>query len=96
MIPVLVVVVAATAQFAAVGWALWSAANAARAGARALHVGGDADRVAVDALPGPLRRHAEVEAGEDVSVRVRAPGLIPGVPPLGVTAVSRLDPLPDG
>lgn len=96
MVPLLVIAVVAAAQLAAAGWALWSAGNAARAGARAAHVGGDAERTALDALPGPLRERAEVEDGDSVEVRVRAPGLVPGIPRLGVSASASLDPLPDG
>ena len=93
IVPLLVLVVAAAAQMAAAGWALWSAANAARAGARAAHVGGDAERVALGALPKPLREHAEVEDEEDLRVRVKAPGVVPGVPAIAVSASANLDPL---
>ena len=93
VVPLLVLVVVAAAQLTAAGWALWSAGNAARAGARAAHVGGDPERVAKGALPGPLREHAEVEEDEDLRVRVRAPGLVPGIPSIAVTAAANLDPL---
>lgn len=100
VVPLLAIAVVAAAQLAAAGWALWSAGNAARAGARAAHVGGNAERVALGALPRPLRRSAEVEEeaggeGATVSVRVRTPGLVPGIPPLPVAAAAGLDPLPD-
>jgi hypothetical protein len=78
---------------AAAGWALWSAGNAARAGARAAHVGGDPERVARKALPGPLRAQAEISDEDALTVRVRAPGLVPGVPRLAVSASTSLDPL---
>ena len=96
VLPLLVIAVVAAAQLAAAGWALWSAGNAARAGARAAHVGGDAERSALDALPAPLRERAVVEEGDSVEVRVRAPGLVPGIPSLPVTASAGLDPLADG
>lgn len=96
VVPLLVLAVVASAQLAAAGWALWSAGNAARAGARAAHVGGDAERVATEALPGPLRERAEVTDDDGVRVEVRAPGLVPGIPDLRVTAASSLDPLADG
>jgi hypothetical protein len=93
VVPLLVLVVVAAAQMAAAGWALWSAGNAARAGARAAHVGGDPEGVAKDALPESLREGAEVDDEEDLRVRVKAPGLVPGVPRLAVTAAANLDPL---
>jgi hypothetical protein len=96
VVPLLVLVVVAAAQLAAAGWALWSAGNAARAGARAAHVGGDAERVAREALPGPLRERAEISDEDDLRVEVRAPGLIPGMPDVPVTAATSLDPLADG
>src|SRR5262245_2894881 len=79
-LPALVVVALLMAQLAVAGWSLWSAANAARAGARAAYVGGSAGAAARSALPGPLRDGARVRAGGDVEVRVRAPGLVPGLP----------------
>jgi hypothetical protein len=96
VVPLLVLVVAAAAQLAAAGWALWSAGNAARAGARAAHVGGDAERVAREALPRPLREKAEISDDDEVRVEVRTPGLVPGIPAIPVTAASSLDPLADG
>lgn len=93
VVPLLVLVVVAAAQLAAAGWALWSAGTAARAGARAAHVGGDPERVAKEALPRPLREHAEVRDEDDLRVRVRSPGLVPGIPRLTVTAAANLDPL---
>jgi hypothetical protein len=93
VIPLLVLVVAAAAQMTAAGWALWSAANAARAGARAAHLGDDAEKVALAALPGPLRDRAEVSDDEEVRVRVLAPGLVPGIPALAISAAASLDPL---
>jgi hypothetical protein len=93
IVPVLVIAVVAAAQLAAAGWALWSAASAARAGARAAHVGGDPERVALGALPEPLREGAEVDDDEDLSVRVKAPGIVPGVPRIAISAAANLDPL---
>lgn len=93
IVPLVVLVVVAAAQLTAAGWALWSAASAARAGARAAHVGGEAEAVARAALPGSLREHAEIDADEEVRVNVKAPGLVPGVPRIAVTAAANLDPL---
>lgn len=94
--PILVIVIVAAAQFAAAGWALWSSATAARAGARAAHVGGDPERVALDALPESLREHAEVDDDDDLRVSVKAPGLVPGIPRIPVSAAANLDPLAGG
>jgi hypothetical protein len=78
-------------QAVAAGWALWSAGVAARAGARAEHVGGDAEAAARRALPGALRGGAVIRAGDGVRVRVRVPELIPGVQLPSVAASSTLD-----
>src|SRR5215208_2774913 len=78
-------------QAVAAGWALWSAGNAARAGARAEQVGSDAEAVARRALPGGLRGGAVIRSDDGVRVRVRVPGLMPGVSMPSVTAASKLD-----
>ena len=75
------------AQGVAAGWALWTAGNAARAGARAEHVGGDGEAVARRALPGRLREDAEVSSDDGV----RVPSLVPGAAMPSVSAASRLD-----
>lgn len=92
ILPALVVCVLIAGHALAAGWALWSAAGAARAGARAEHVGGDGEAVALRALPGLLRRDAEVESEDGIRVEVRVPALLPGGsgPMLGASA--RLDP----
>src|SRR3954454_24146432 len=90
-IPVLLVVTLVVAQLAVAGYALWSAGAAARAGARAGYVGGDAEAAARHSLPAPLRHGARVKDSDGVEVRVRAPSLIPGVPPVPVTARAGLD-----
>ena len=79
------------AQGVAAGWALWTAGNAARAGARAEHVGSDGEAVARRSLPGRLREDAEVSADEGVRVRVRVPSLLPGAAMPSVSAASTLD-----
>lgn len=93
VVPLLVLVVAAAAQLAATGWALWSAGNAARVGARAVHVGSDAEAAALRALPRRLQRGAKVRKKDAVTVRVRVPGVVPGMPRIPVSAGARLDPL---
>lgn len=91
VLPALGLCVLIAAQAVAAGWALWSAGNAARAGARAEHVGGDAKLVARRALPGRLRDDARVSSRDGVRVSVRVPALLPGVSMPSVSAASSLD-----
>src|SRR3954470_1876784 len=79
LLPMLAAFLALAAQTAVVGWALWAAGNAARAGARAQEVGGDAQAAARQALPGALRSGATIRDGDGVRVRVRIPALVPGL-----------------
>ena len=96
ILPALVICVLIAGHALAAGWALWAAASAARAGARAQHVSGDGEAVARRALPGSLRDGARVESEDGVRVEVRAPMLFPNVqlpaqgPRLG--AAAQLDP----
>ena len=85
-IPALTLVVLLVAQLTLAGYALWSAGVAARAGARAAYVGGDAARAARASLPPALRDGASVRTGNPLAVRVRAPSLAPGLPRVPVTA----------
>jgi hypothetical protein len=96
VIPALVLAVLVAAQLGLVGWALWSAGSAARAGARASHVGGDAEAAARSSLPDRLRKGARVSAEDGVEVRVRIPTLLPGGPRIPIEASSDLDPEPTG
>lgn len=96
VIPLILVALLAVAQVVVAGWALWSAGSAARAGARAAHVGGDPRAAARAALPLPLRQGAQIDAGGPVEVAVGAPSLFPVVPRLSVSASSELDPGADG
>jgi hypothetical protein len=91
VIPALLVATLVIAQLAVAGYALWSAGAAARAGARAGYVGGDAEAAARRSLPAPLRHDAQVEASDGIAVRVRAPSLVPGVPSVPVSARAGLD-----
>ena len=91
MVPVLLVITLAVAQLAVAGYALWSAGTAARAGARAGYVGGDAEAAARHSLPAPLRHRAQIEESDGVRVRVQAPSLVPGIPAVPVTARAGLD-----
>ncbi len=92
VVPLLAALVAAVAQLAVAGYALWTAGDAARAGARAAEVGGDAEAAARSALPGWLERDAEVDGAGPVEVSVEAPALLPGVAAIPVSAATDLDP----
>jgi hypothetical protein len=92
IVPALLVGVLVAAQLGVAGWALWSAGTAARAGARAAHVGGDSEAAARSALPEPLREDARVSGDEEVEVRVRVPSLLPGLPAVPLEARTALGP----
>jgi len=93
VLPFLIVATLVAAQLAIAGASLWSASLAARAGARASLVGGRPDSVARAALPHVLRDGARVGARPDgVTVEVRLPALLPGMPPMGIGAKTRLGP----
>ncbi len=91
-VPFLLLAVLAAAQIALAGQAFWSAGVAARAGARAALVGGDASDAARSALPPAMRAGAKVVEEEGVGVRVEVPRLLPSLPPLRVEAKSALEP----
>jgi len=91
VVPFLLLAVLVAAQIAAAGYAIWSAGVAARAGARAALVGGDASKAARAALPGGLRDGATVSDGGSVSVRVPIPTVVPALPPLRVEASAGLE-----
>lgn len=90
-LPILAALLAIAAQTVLVGWTLWAAGNAARAGARAQEVGSDAEVAARRALPASLRAGAVVRDGDGVRVRVRIPPLVPGVTLPSISAASTLD-----
>jgi hypothetical protein len=91
-IPFLLLGVLVAAQIALAGQALWSAGVAARAGARAALVGGDASAAARSALPPSMREGAEVEEEDGIWVRVEVTRLVPSLPDLQVGARSALEP----
>jgi hypothetical protein len=97
VVPFLLLALLVAAQIALAGQALWSASVAARAGARAALVGGDASAAARSALPPAMRKGARVEEragvedGGGVSVRVEVPRLIPSMPEVRVGARSGLE-----
>lgn len=92
VLPFLFLAVLVAAQLALAGQALWSAAVAARAGARAALVGKDPAGAARDALPPLMRPDARVDSEGGVSVEVPVPRLLPAVPAVGVAASTRLGP----
>jgi len=92
MVPFLLLALMVAAQIALAGQALWSAGVAARAGARAALVGGDASAAARAALPPSMKKGAEVEEVDGVSVRVEVPRLVPSLPKVRVWARSGLGP----
>jgi hypothetical protein len=93
VLPFLLLAILVAAQLALAGQALWSAAVAARAGARADLVGRSPVAAARAALPPPLRDEAEVGAQlGGVSVKVPVPRLLPGLPVIKVGAGTRLGP----
>jgi hypothetical protein len=91
VLPALAVCLILAGQAVSAGWALWSAGVAARAGARAAHVGGNPEAAARHALPGSLRGDAVIRSDSGVRVRVRVPALLPGVELPSVAASSTLD-----
>lgn len=90
VVPFLLLAILVAAQLALAGQALWSAGVAARAGARAALVGGDAKAAARQALPPSMRVGAKVSDSGAVAVRVRIPHLLPAMPRLSVSAEARL------
>jgi hypothetical protein len=91
VVPFLLLAVLVAAQLALAGQALWSAGVAARAGARAALVGGDAATAARRALPPSLREGARVSGvGVLTTVQVAIPRLLPALPRLTVGSASGL------
>ena len=92
IVPLVLLAALAIAQLVVAGWTLVTAGEAARAGARAAEVGANAHVAARSALPQTLEP-AHVDAdGTEVTVRVAAPALVPGLPAIPVSAATALDP----
>jgi hypothetical protein len=91
-IPFLLLAVLVAAQIALAGDALWSASVAARAGARAALIGGDATAAARRSLPPSMRKGSRVSGAGPVSVRVRIPRLSSALPRMTVEAKTELGP----
>lgn len=96
VIPALLAGVLIAVQLAAVGFSLWGAGLAARAGARSSLIGEDGAAAARDALPGLLRKDADVEDADEVSVEVSIPRVLPVLPRLRVAAHAALEPGDEG
>ena len=90
VVPFLLLVTLVAAQIGLAGQALWSAGVAARAGARASLVGGDAAAAARQALPSSMRGGVEVHEGDAIAVHVEVPRLLPVIPRLTVAAQAAL------
>jgi hypothetical protein len=73
LLPVLAVLGALVWQAAVAGHLMWSATAAARAAARAVAVGADADDAARHHLPPHLAESTRVRADDDGRVRVSVP-----------------------
>jgi hypothetical protein len=96
VVPLLLAAVLIVGQLAVAGYAQWSAADAARAAARADHVGGDAEGAARSALPAWLEERSRVDVGEGVEVSIAAPALLPGLPAIRIAAEAALPEPGDG
>ena len=94
IVPLLIVALLALGQAAVAGYAAWSAANAARAGARAAEVGGDAERRRWRRCPTRSATAPRWSSDGASGARARAPALLPGLPSLALTAGAALDPAP--
>ena len=79
-VPFLVLAAVLIFHLAIAGWSLWSAAEAARAAARAVAVDSDPKQVALAALPTAFRERASVRLDSGrVEVGVAIPTLVPGI-----------------
>jgi hypothetical protein len=91
VLPALAVCALIAAQLLSAGWALWSAAGSARAGARAALVGRDPAAAARRALPASMRPGARIADGARTRVSVRVPALLPGARLGRLGASARMD-----
>lgn len=94
--PFLLALILAVAQLSVAGYALWSAGDAARAGARASLVGGDPSRAAHSAIPSWLHDEVEIDASGPVQVELEAPAVLPFLPGIPISAAAQLGPVPAG
>ncbi len=96
ILPALLLVVLVCVQLVVVGYGLWTAGNASRAGARAAHVGGDARAAARSAIPTPLLSHAQVRDRRALAVSLRVPWLLPAQGRIPLRSRTALDPAAGG
>jgi len=80
------------AQLVLAGWTLLTAGEAARAGARAAHLGAEPGPASDRAVPLIMGRPNVTEEGGRVLVELETPGVIPGLPRITVEAAAALDP----
>ncbi len=90
--PFLITLFLVVAQLSVAGYALWSAGDAARAGARASLVGGNPALAAHSALPFWLENEAEVDISGPVRVELEAPAVLPFLPSIPISAAAELGP----
>lgn len=95
VLPLALVTCVIVAQAAVAGYAAWSAAGAARAGARAELVGAPVAAAARGALPESLADRARIRRdgggeGGEVEVEISTPRLLPMIPKLAVSAAAAL------
>ena len=79
-LPVVAISLLASLQLVGAGYVIWSAGTAARAGARAVLTGAGPEGAARRALPGVLAEDSRVTREDGVTVSVRLPALVPGLP----------------
>lgn len=84
VVPAIILAAVIALQLGIVGWSVVSAADAARAGARAASVNVDPQLAAERALPGRLAEDAEMRGshgggGFRYTVSVRIPSIVPGI-----------------
>ena len=88
-VPLLLAALVVMIQVSVIGYSAWSAATAARAGARAALVGSEVGPAVRAALPAALSERARVElgpGGRTVRVEVTPPRLVPLAPRVPVSA----------
>jgi hypothetical protein len=95
-LPALLLALLIAIQIVIAGYGLWTSATAARVGARAAYVGGDAQAAARSAVPTRWRRKLTVRDRQAAAVALRVPGLVPGAGSVALRARSGIDPQADG
>lgn len=89
-LPVIALGLLVTVQFLLAGYTLWSANLAARAGARSVLTGENPEGAARRALPPGLSEAVTVEREDGVTVALKVPRVLPGLPRFEVTSSSDL------